>query len=187
MIGYVYKITSPSGKVYIGQTTNLNRRMSSYKGGFCKQQPRLYNSILKYGWENHKVEILEGLAYDDIQSDLDELEIYWIKQYDSTGSEDLNCDLGGRKGNKISEETRRKISEAKKGKGVGRKHSPETIAKLKEKAKARGNNMTNGWTEARREAEKNVVRKGPTPEVIEAARQANLKRTYQKRTKNIMN
>lgn len=30
MIGYVYKLTAPNGKIYIGQTINLKRRFHEY-------------------------------------------------------------------------------------------------------------------------------------------------------------
>jgi group I intron endonuclease len=59
MIG-IYKITSPSNKVYIGQSIDIERRLNSYlKMNHCKQQVRLYNSFKKYGAENHKFEIIE--------------------------------------------------------------------------------------------------------------------------------
>ena len=56
MIG-IYKITSPSGKVYVGQSVNIERRLKEYKILKCKKQVKLYNSFIKYGFENHKIEI----------------------------------------------------------------------------------------------------------------------------------
>lgn len=47
--GVVYKITSPSGKVYIGQTINYKVRYAKYNNLNCKQQLRLYNSFIKNG------------------------------------------------------------------------------------------------------------------------------------------
>ena len=55
----IYKITSPSGKIYIGQSVNIKDRIKAYKCGHCKEQPFVCNSILKHGWENHKFEIIE--------------------------------------------------------------------------------------------------------------------------------
>ena len=46
--GVIYKITSPSGRYYIGKTVNLNGRLSSYKNHNNKEQRLIYNSILKY-------------------------------------------------------------------------------------------------------------------------------------------
>lgn len=44
MIG-IYKITSPSGKVYIGQSVNIERRFLDYKKSLKNTQIKLYNSI----------------------------------------------------------------------------------------------------------------------------------------------
>lgn len=54
----VYRITSPSNHVYIGQTVNFNSRMSCYKRCACKKQIKLYNSLVKYGFDDHNVELL---------------------------------------------------------------------------------------------------------------------------------
>ena len=54
----IYKITSPSGKIYIGQSNNINDRISQYKRKKCKQQTILYRSIKKHGWDKHIFEIL---------------------------------------------------------------------------------------------------------------------------------
>lgn len=57
MIG-IYKITSPSNKIYIGQSKNLEKRKKAYKYSLAKGQPRLNNSFKKYGYENHTFEII---------------------------------------------------------------------------------------------------------------------------------
>ena len=43
----IYKVTSPTNKVYIGQTINLSRRESEYKKIQCKAQPKLFYSLKK--------------------------------------------------------------------------------------------------------------------------------------------
>ena len=58
MIGIIYKLTSPSGKIYIGQTIDFNKRMLSYKRKDCKSQPALYNAINRYGFESFAIDIL---------------------------------------------------------------------------------------------------------------------------------
>jgi len=61
-IGYVYKITSPSGRIYVGSTISIKNRKYAYKN-LKKSQSKLRNSLNKYGWENHKFEIVwEGDA-----------------------------------------------------------------------------------------------------------------------------
>jgi group I intron endonuclease len=112
MIG-IYKITSPNGKVYIGQTIDHERRFRHYKNLRCKEQPRLYKSLLKYGVDNHKFHFF-------FESDIKELtkwERHFQELYNSTGKEGLNCILvktnefsGGH-----SQETKDKISKSLKG------------------------------------------------------------------------
>lgn len=111
MIG-IYKITSPKGKIYIGQSININRRWSEYlKLRRCEKQIRLYYSFLKYGPQNHKFEIIE----ECLENQLNERELYWGLYYNVLSKMGLNLKLGNAKG-KISEKTKKKISKAVKGK-----------------------------------------------------------------------
>lgn len=49
MIG-IYKITSPTGKVYVGQSVDIEKRWNQYKNeNKSFVGPRLYNSLLKHG------------------------------------------------------------------------------------------------------------------------------------------
>lgn len=94
-IGYIYRITSPSGKVYIGQTLNINDRLNRYKYMDCKRQTKLYNSIKKYGWDNHKIEIVEEIIVENNNREqLDVREKYWISEFNSLNN-GLNCNIGG--------------------------------------------------------------------------------------------
>lgn len=53
-IGRVYMIMSPNGKKYIGSTTKTFKdRWRYYHTLHCKTQIKLYNSLKKYGVENH--------------------------------------------------------------------------------------------------------------------------------------
>jgi len=55
--GFVYKITSPTNKIYVGSTSlSLEKRWKRYKTLDCKKQVKLYNSLKKYGVENHTFE-----------------------------------------------------------------------------------------------------------------------------------
>jgi group I intron endonuclease len=65
MSGGIYYITNPEGKLYIGSTTNFERRQRDYKNGKCKKQRKLFNSIWKYGWKNH--EFVEWICTDNLQ------------------------------------------------------------------------------------------------------------------------
>jgi hypothetical protein len=103
MIG-IYKITSPTGKIYIGQSTNINNRKYYYSSIKCNKQPKLYNSLLKYGWEQHIFEIVEECNLEQ----LNDKEIYWGMYYNVLGEDGLNLRLGDANG-VCSEETKQKI------------------------------------------------------------------------------
>jgi group I intron endonuclease len=85
--GYIYKITSPSNKIYIGQAVNISRRKSRYKSFDCKEQTKLYRSLKKYGFENHKFEVIEECAFDHLNI----RERYWQEFYETLGINGLNC------------------------------------------------------------------------------------------------
>ncbi len=88
----IYKIVSPSGKVYIGQTSNLQKRMSRYRTNSCKSQKMLYNSLVKYGFDNHLINVVYLCDNDEI---LNEVEIFFINKYNSFKN-GLNLTSGGR-------------------------------------------------------------------------------------------
>jgi predicted GIY-YIG superfamily endonuclease len=46
-MGVIYKITSPSGKVYIGKTKNFTKRESSYKSEVKKNKTEIIFFIYK--------------------------------------------------------------------------------------------------------------------------------------------
>ena len=119
MIG-IYKITNPNGKIYIGQTIDYKRRLRHYKLLRCKEQPRVYNSLVKYGIENHKFKLIKECAKEE----LTQLERHFQELYDSVGKNGLNCILvatnefsGGH-----SEESKKKISEGLKGRTFSQEH-----------------------------------------------------------------
>lgn len=120
----IYKITSPTGKIYIGQSKNVEKRISYYSGMQCVEQRKIYASLVKYGWINHKFEVLETCSY----SDINEREIYWISFYESFSENNLNILHGGKgsAGRVWTRELRDKLKTA----NVGKKHSTETIQKI---------------------------------------------------------
>ena len=143
----IYKITSPTGKTYIGQSVDIYSRKKRYQTLECKRQPKLYNSLLKHGWDLHSFEIL----CECVESKLNELEKFYIEKYDTFDTiNGMNLTSGGDY-IKLSEETRIKISNSNKGKKlsdehkqkisqnklnnkywVGRRHSTATKEKLRE-------------------------------------------------------
>lgn len=122
----VYKHTSPSGKVYIGITSRKPEyRWNKGKGYREKDQQCFYRAIKKYGWENIKHEILyTNLTEEEAKT----LEISLIKyykklklSYNMTDGGDGGKGLHGKRG-KLSEETKRKMSEVRKGMNTGDKN-----------------------------------------------------------------
>lgn len=107
MIG-IYKIISPSKKVYIGQSIDIEKRFNSYsKFHHCKNQIKLYNSFKKYGVENHKFEIICECS----ESELNNLERYYQDLY-SVLKTGLNCLLtkSNDRNGKMSDESKKKMS-----------------------------------------------------------------------------
>ena len=97
MIG-IYKWTSPSGKYYIGQAVNLERRKKEFttnpetytytsENSAIDRARRKYSDFTKWNYE-----ILQYCEVDQ----LDELEIKYINEYNSTNSQlGYNCTKGG--------------------------------------------------------------------------------------------
>jgi group I intron endonuclease len=130
----IYKITNPTGKIYIGKTTDFNTRMNSYRCLNNKKQKAIHASILKYGWDAHEVEILEETE----PYLLNELEKVYIKKYNSynrNSPNGLNLTEGGEGslGRKDSEETKRKRAQ----KHIGTKRSESTKKLMSDKKKGK--------------------------------------------------
>lgn len=134
MIG-IYKITSPSGKIYIGQSTNIERRFTQYENiSSSKKQTILHYSFLKYGVKNHKFEILEECIFEF----LNHRERHYQDLYNVL-TLGLNCKLTTTKdkSGKHSEQTKLKIKLTHSFLKVwtGKKHKIESIIKMSESSK----------------------------------------------------
>jgi group I intron endonuclease len=131
MIG-IYKITNPKGRVYIGQSIDLEKRKQQYRRGVnYKNQTKLHNSLVKYGFSEHIFEIVQECTVEQ----LNERERYWQEYYNAL-VKGLNCRLTetADKSGKLSENTKKKISKANTGEknGMYRKtHSEEAKAKIR--------------------------------------------------------
>ena len=65
MKGIIYKYTSPSGKVYIGQTLNEEQRRKDFLGKAYKYAGMgINNARMKYGPENFEYEVLYEKEFD---------------------------------------------------------------------------------------------------------------------------
>ncbi len=130
---YIYRITNLiNGKTYIGQHKYKDLNDSYMGSGIA-----LRASYEKYGIENFKKDILVfGIVKKDL---INLLEKEYIKFYRSIGKAEYNIADGGQgfsgKHGPISEEAKRKISEAKKGQVSwmkGKHHSEDAKRKNSE-------------------------------------------------------
>lgn len=152
--GYcVYMHVFPNGKKYVGITCcKPNRRWQNGYG--YKSQRYLWNAISKYGWDNIEHIILkENVTAEEAG----ELEALLVNKYRTNDKEfGYNIRPGGEVGYHLSDETKRKISEANSGKNngmyghrytdedkkriaqywLGRHHTEESRKKMSDYAKA---------------------------------------------------
>lgn len=150
----IYKHTAPNDKVYIGQTCQDPNKRFGRNGYGYRGSTLFYNAIQKYGWDNIKHEILfEGLTKEEANK----IETELIYKYHSNEKEfGYNLQSGGNT-YYMSEETKKKMSEAKIGKKdsdetrkrkseghKGKHFSEDTKNKLSLKGKQRTDIFTNG-------------------------------------------
>lgn len=111
-IGYIYKITSPAGYVYIGKTINLRNRYNDHKRKNIKSNSFINKSLLKYGFDNHKFEILDEVALSSL-SNAERFYISICKSYNGINPMGMNLTVGGdgTSGYKHSEEYKERIRE----------------------------------------------------------------------------
>lgn len=149
----IYKLTSPSGKIYIGQTQCFQDRMRGYRGG--KFNPYMKKAVEKYGLENIIVEILEKGVPLEMLDEREQFYLDTLQPFDNNGyniCREASTTRGRKRppeemqgsidymtgrfgelnhfyGKKHSEETKQKQREAK----LGKKQSDYTIEKRIEK------------------------------------------------------
>lgn len=130
----IYKYTSPSGKIYIGQTNDEKRRKRQHKNDARLGSKCLFHkAIRKYGFDNFKYEVLVNCK---TREEVNSMEVYYINKYKTTDRiYGYNSTNGGDgvegfrhsedakrrirefiRNRKVSEETRRRMSESNKGK-----------------------------------------------------------------------
>jgi len=138
MVG-IYKITNPTGKIYIGQSVDIEKRFYRYRilSKNIQLQVILYRSFLKYGVDNHEFEIIEECNVDS----LNEKERYYQDLYNVINGNGLNCVLTktNNKSGKVCSETLIRMSKAQIGNNnwLGRTHSQESKDKMSESKKGK--------------------------------------------------
>lgn len=132
--GYIYMIVNKiNGKTYIGQHKSIKKWNDDNYMGSGKYLKRAQN---KYGIENFEKFLIQ---YCSSKEELNKQEIFWIAEYRNRGKAEYNIAKGGLSGGSgpLSEEAKRKLSEAHKGKSTwnGKHHSEESKRKMSEAKK----------------------------------------------------
>ena len=161
---YVYIHTCPNGKKYVGITIRIPE-CRWRKGEGYKSNKHFYSAIQKYGWNNIEHQVFEV----DTKEEMFFLEKYFIAYYQTNKNEfGYNNSIGGEKSSEgchRSEETKRKMSEANKGRISNRKgkhHSEESKKKISESQK--GNQYHKGKPHSEETKKKiSEVKKGCIP------------------------
>lgn len=133
-IRYLYKITNiENNKIYIGQTVQPEKRWYQHKYDSSKNNhpSTLAYAIKKYGNMSFNFEVIACCKTLDEANDI---ETILVEQYDShvSNNKGYNISLGGRTA-PITDDVKKKMSAAKKGK----KLSPEHSKKISESNKGR--------------------------------------------------
>lgn len=131
---YIYRITNKvNGKTYIGQ--HKHKKLNDNYMGSGKLIRRAQK---KYGIENFEKEILEfDIPNVELANDFEQMYILFER---AKGKAEYNIANGGNGKGTVSKETKKKISESKKGKPSGHKgmhFSEEAKKKISEATKGR--------------------------------------------------
>lgn len=135
----IYKHTAPNGKVYIGQTLQAPERRWRNGAGYVRN-PHFYRAIVLYGWDSFAHEIL---CECETLEEANLIEYRLINEYKADDPRYGYNITGGADGKrKVSEETKRLLSEKGKGRfagsanpNYGRKHTEEERRKISERTK----------------------------------------------------
>lgn len=119
MISGIYSITNlNNGKIYIGSSVDVRSRFSQHKSGLRKSNH--HNRYLQRAWDKYGEGCFEFKVIEVVEdvSVILEREQYWIDKYESYDSSigyNISPTAGNTTGCMHTDESRKKISEAKKG------------------------------------------------------------------------
>lgn len=115
-------IVNPKGKIYIGQSIDIDKRFATHKNIKINNHTHIHRSISKYGADNHEFSIIEECEI----SELNMRERYWQDYYEVL-RHGLNSKLTETddKSGELSNDTKNKIAESLRGV----RHSAERIDK----------------------------------------------------------
>ena len=134
----IYRLIDPiTNEIrYIGLTFNdLNQRLKSHCSEKSKSHKSNWIQSLRKQGLKPIIESIEDniLSYEEVC----DREIYWIEKYKSDGHTLTNMASGGNKNKKMSDETRKKMSDSAKNRNFKLVLSDETKILISDKAKKR--------------------------------------------------
>lgn len=144
MVGVIYRARNIiNNKVYIGLTTNYEKRLSAHK--LARHKMHFHFAIKKHGWNNFLFEIIhtvEDVCIEKLKQKLSELEKEEIINHDSK-KRGYNLTTGGQgvSGVSFSDEIKKEMSDSRKGDRnhfYGKKHTEESRAKMSNKLREMG-------------------------------------------------
>ena len=143
----IYKATNKvNHKCYIGITSrSLEKRMVEHKYGSTTPKSYFHKAIHKYGMDNFEWLIIDEC---DTRDELNDMEVYYIKQYHSRSFDwgyNLTEGGDGGHGHKPTEETLQKLRKCHGGKNNGMYGKPHTkesklLMSVNRKGKTSGKN-----------------------------------------------
>jgi len=154
-----------NGKVYIGQSTDLMRRLREHKRMLKKGEHP--NTLLQRSYNAHDGRFSFKVLEECPESLLDEREVYWISHFDAMDREHgYNRESGGHEGKRWGEESK----ENRSGVGnpmYGKKHSDEFVEFIRMKNRASSDKLT----------ESNVI--DIKRRIVKGERQADIAKDYE--------
>jgi group I intron endonuclease len=169
-MGYIYILTSPTGKIYIGQTTRpIHKRLEEHETGQSISLRGISGAIKKYGWENFEID-----WYECVDDDLNKHERWLVTLMGTLSPNGYNLREGGGSRGKHSEESKQKNRESNSGKNsywFGKKQNEEHRQKRRE-AQLGENNHRWGSKRSKETKQKHS-------ESIKGDKNHNSKRVYQ--------
>lgn len=138
--GGIYQLVNLiNGKSYVGSTVNLHRRINEYLNplyidrNLKKGNSQIMNALLKYGYINFGIRILEDIEFNFNQSSLDKKNTILAREQHFLElikpEYNINQIAGSNLGRVYSDEVRKKMSLSKKGK-PGNKKEQYYLTKL---------------------------------------------------------
>ena len=150
MIGIYAIVNCVNDKVYIGQSMDVMDRIAHHKS--AQRHGRHDNEHLQNAWNKYGEAHFDFIVIQECEEiHLDELECYFIGLFDSMNRrKGYNLETGGNSNKRMSEDSRLKMSKAKKGMYVGEKnpmygvhlkHTEEWKQKMSSRNSGSGNPM----------------------------------------------